>query len=76
MKTYKQPLDKKVQTDILKSLIQIRKEKRIDQKELLSSLGVIASTLSRYETGKREMPFSVLLKYADYLGYEIRLLKK
>lgn len=62
--------------EILSSLIQIRKDKKIDQKHLIRHLGVNGTTLSRYESGKRSMPFCVLKKYAEYFGYEIRLLKK
>lgn len=65
-----------IQMEILKSLIQIRRANRVNQKTILNSLGVNATTLSRYENGQREMPFKVLERYADYLGYEIRLLKK
>ena len=62
--------------EILDSLIQIRKEKKIDQKDILHDLGVNATTLSRYESKKREMPLKVLIRYANRLGYELRLLKK
>ena len=62
--------------NILKSLISIRKEKKIDQKHMLSILGVNATTMSRYESGIRRMPHDLMVKYAEYLGYEIRLLKK
>jgi len=61
---------------ILDSLIRIRKDQRVDQKHLLRFLGVNGTSLSRYESKKREMPFNVLVKYAEYFGYEIRLLKK
>lgn len=62
--------------DILDSLIQIRKDKKVYQNDLLSYLGVNGTTLSKYESKKRAMPFKVLIKYAEYFGYEIRLLKK
>ena len=62
--------------DILTSLIQIRKDQKIDQKSMLMRLGITSTTLSRYESKTREMPFNILKKYADCLGYEIRLLKK
>jgi transcriptional regulator with XRE-family HTH domain len=61
---------------IISDLIQIRKDRKIDQKHLLRILGINKTTMSRYESGKRKMPFDIILKYADYLGYEIRLLKK
>lgn len=65
-----------VHMDILDSLIQIRKEQKLDQKDMLKRLGVNKTTLSRYERKKRNMPFEVMKIYADLLGYEIRLLKK
>jgi transcriptional regulator with XRE-family HTH domain len=61
---------------ILASLIQIRRMKSVFQKDLLSDLGVTATTLSRYESGKRKMPHDMLEKYADSLGYELRLMLK
>ena len=62
--------------EILKKLIQIRKEKGIDQKSMLHVLGITHTTLSRYESYKRKIPLDVLIKYADYLGYELKLLIK
>ena len=62
--------------DILENLIQIRKEKKIDQKHFLHTLGISATTMSRYENKKREMPHSIMVKFANELGYEMRLLKK
>jgi len=62
--------------EILDSLIQIRKDRKIDQSHLKSYIGVNGITLSRYESKKRKIPFGVLVKYAEYFGYEIRLLKK
>lgn len=62
--------------DILSSLIQIRKEKKVSQDDLTGTLGINSTTLSRYESGRRKMPYDVLVKYAEYLGYEIRLIKK
>lgn len=62
--------------ELLDKLIRIRKDRKIDQKHLLTYLGVSATTMSRYESKKREMPFSIMIKYADYLGYEFRLMIK
>lgn len=62
--------------EIFDSLIQIRKDQKIDQSHLKSYLGINVITLSRYESKKRKIPFDVLIKYAEYFGYEIRLLKK
>lgn len=62
--------------ELLDKLIQIRKDRKIDQKFLLKHLGISATTMSRYESKKREMPFSIMIKYADYLGYEFKLMVK
>jgi transcriptional regulator with XRE-family HTH domain len=62
--------------DILMSLIQIRKDRKTEQKITALYLGITQTTLSRYENGIREMPWKLIIKYAEYLGYEIRLLKK
>lgn len=62
--------------EIFDSLIQIRKQQRVDQKDIIRFIGVNGTTLSRYESKKRNIPFDVLKKYAEYFGYEIRLLKK
>jgi transcriptional regulator with XRE-family HTH domain len=62
--------------DILDSLIQIRRDQKVDQKHLKSFLDVNGTTLSRYESKQRQIPFKILIKYAEYFGYEIRLLKK
>ena len=61
---------------ILESLVQIRKDKRVQQKQMLKHLGINPLTMSYYESGKRKMPFAVMEKYAEFFGYEIRLLKK
>ena len=62
--------------EIFDSLIQIRKQQRVDQKDIIRFIGVNGTTLSRYESKKRNIPFDALKKYAEYFGYEIRLLKK
>ena len=62
--------------DIFDSLIKIRKDQRVDQKDIIRFIGVNNTTLSRYESKKRKIPFDKLIKYAEYFGYEIRLLKK
>jgi len=62
--------------DNLASLIQIRKMKSVYQKDILSDLRITATTLSRYESGKRKMPYDMLERYADCLGYELRIMLK
>ena len=62
--------------DILDELNEIRKEKHIRQKELCSRLNITEATMSRYQNNKRTMPIDVLINYIDYIGYEIKLMKK
>jgi transcriptional regulator with XRE-family HTH domain len=62
---------------MLKSLIQIRKEKKVSQLEMARFLSITPATINRYEKGLiQKIPIDLLVRYADYLGYEIRLLKK
>ncbi len=61
---------------ILNDLIQIRKEKKVRQYNVANHIKVTSVTLSRYEKGTRKMTFDNVCEYADYLGYELRLLKK
>jgi len=62
--------------NILDSLVELRKQQKIKQKIAAKHLEVNDDTMSRYEAKKRKMPHDLLVKYANYLGYEIRLLKK
>ena len=36
----------------------------------------IITIMGRYESKKREMPYRIMVKYADYLGYEFKLMVK
>jgi transcriptional regulator with XRE-family HTH domain len=47
---------------------ELRTEKKIGQKELADYLGVGVSTLSQYETGKREPNNEALNKLAEFLN--------
>lgn len=62
--------------DIIEDLKQVKKSNQVRQYKLAKHIGITPVTLSRYESDKREMPLIIAVKYADYLGYEIRLLKK
>ena len=44
----------------------LRKKKGISMKELGSKIGVAESTISQYETGKREPDFETLLKLSEF----------
>ena len=59
--------------DILDILVDIRKQKKIRQINLAIFLKVNTLTISRYENKKRKMPYDMLIKYADFLGYELKL---
>lgn len=52
-------------------LKQVRIEHNVSQKELAHILGIGASSLSQYETGKREPDFQTLSKLADYFGVSV-----
>lgn len=45
-----------------------RKEKALTMKELAQKVGVVESTISMYENGKREPDYSTLVKIADVLN--------
>jgi transcriptional regulator with XRE-family HTH domain len=49
---------------------------RISQKKIADHLGVTKSTMNRYEKGSREISLANAEKYADKLGYELKLIVK
>ena len=57
-------------------IVELRKNQKVRQNKVASHLGVSRYTLNRFEKGKVELKLDKLQLYADYLGYEIRLLKK
>jgi transcriptional regulator with XRE-family HTH domain len=64
-------------SDSLKSkLIAQRKERRIKQKDIASAIGVSSTALSRWENGKSELKHEHIVKYAEYLGFELKLMIK
>lgn len=52
-------------------LKELRKQKRLTQKGLSDSLGLAESTISMYESGKREPSFDLLDELADYFNVDI-----
>jgi hypothetical protein len=62
--------------DIVEFLIRQRKQQRIDQKSLLHRLKITAVTMSRYENKSRPMPLIIVEKYADEMGFELKLIAK
>jgi transcriptional regulator with XRE-family HTH domain len=61
---------------MIKILTKRRKQNGIKQHEIAKHIGVNFTTMSRYESGKRKIPFDLIEKYADYLGYDIFLVGK
>lgn len=62
--------------DIFDKLIKIRKEQGKCQKELAYHCKVSLTTMSRYEGKKRKIPYDMLVKYAEFLKLDIRILVK
>lgn len=52
-------------------LKQIRKENQRTLKELAKAVGVVESTFSQYENGKRKPDFDTLVKIADYYNCSV-----
>jgi transcriptional regulator with XRE-family HTH domain len=63
---------------LAEKLLQIRTGLELSQTELLKRLGVeeliVYNQISRYETGDREPPLSVLLQYARVAGVHLEAL--
>jgi DNA-binding XRE family transcriptional regulator len=62
--------------NIINKLTQERKMKYVSQTVMAQHLGVTLATLYRYETGKRQMSLELACKYADKVGFELKLLAK
>jgi len=61
---------------ILQSLILERESKKISQSEVARNIGISKQLMSRLESKKSIPNMDWIEKYADYLGFEVRLLKK
>lgn len=55
----------------MKMLRTLRKEKGLSMKELGRIIGVAESTISQYETGKRQPDFETLLKLGEYFDVSV-----
>lgn len=55
----------------MKMLRTLRKNKGLSMKELGEIIGVAESTVSQYETGKREPDFETLLKLGEYFNVTV-----
>ena len=49
----------------------LRKQKGISQLKLAMDLSLNQNSISRYETGKREADYALLIKFADYFDVSI-----
>lgn len=61
---------------IFESLIDQRKKQKVTQKEMSLYLKITPASLNRYEKLNRKITSELIDQYAEYLGFEIRLLKK
>lgn len=52
----------------MKNLKSIRKEKKITSQQIADALQISSSSISQYETGKREPSYERLIQIADYLN--------
>jgi transcriptional regulator with XRE-family HTH domain len=64
------------QMDIKEFVILNRKERGIKASVISRNTGITKCTISRFETGKNDMKLSDFIKYAEYLGYELKLMVK
>lgn len=55
----------------MEALRRLRREKGISMKELGKKIGVAESTISQYETGKREPDFETLLKLGEFFNVSV-----
>ena len=56
---------------MVKMLRTLRKQKGLSMKSLGAVVGVAESTISQYETGKREPDYEILLKLSEFLGVSV-----
>ena len=62
--------------DIIKILTQERKKQKVSQQEIAENIYCSKTLISRLEAKKSIPNYNYIERYADYLGFEIRLLKK
>jgi transcriptional regulator with XRE-family HTH domain len=61
---------------IIDKLVEIRKEKRINQKVMAKLLKISPGSLNRFEKRNRKVDLGTIESYADELGYELKLMVK
>ena len=52
----------------------LREQKNITQQRLALELGINQNSLSRYETGQRQVDYAMLIKIADYFDVSVDFL--
>lgn len=52
-------------------LKEVRKSRRLTQAQVAEGVNCSASTLSRYETGKRQPPLDMLVRLADFFDVSL-----
>jgi DNA-binding XRE family transcriptional regulator len=57
-------------------LVEQRKKSEVSQKEMAKHLGLTNSTMNRYEKENRDISAKLQDDYAEYLGYELKLMVK
>lgn len=57
-------------------LVELRKKSDFNQKEMAKKLGLTKTTMNRYENNSRKISSELQDKYAEYLGYELKLMVK
>ena len=63
-------MNTEIEVKIGKIIKKFRTKNNISQTELGDALGVVHTTISRYETGKIDIPLSKLSEISEYLGFE------
>lgn len=49
-----------------KRIVELRKEKKLNQKQVAEYLGMSQTGYSKYETGENDIPTAVLIKLANF----------
>lgn len=62
--------------DLVLQVVKKRLQSDISQKEMAKKVNCTPVSMNHYENGKREMPGFIFVKYAEILGFELRLLIK
>lgn len=62
--------------DIRKRLTEQRKKQKVCASRVARKLSITPASLSRFEHGKTMLKWEHLVKYAEYLGFELKLLLK